>query len=59
MKLKDAKEKYGISSTYYYKLKSKANGDEKEFIRLLEEYAARKTERTDKTDENTIESENK
>lgn len=59
MKLKDAKEKYGISSTYYYKLKNKANGDEKEFINLLEKYATRKTDRVNKSNENTAESENK
>lgn len=52
MRLKDAKEKYNISSTYYYKLKAKSNGDEKEFIKLLEEYVARKeAKQTKKTED--------
>lgn len=60
MRLKDAKGTYGVSSTYYYKLKGKANGDDKEFIRLLEEYNTRKTNRANKTDDvSTSDPENK
>lgn len=59
MRLKDAKEKYGVSSTYYYKLKAKSNGDDSNFIKLLEEYNARKADRANKSDESTSDPENK
>lgn len=42
MRLKDAKATYGVSSTYYYKLKAKAGNDEKEFEKLLKEFKDRK-----------------
>lgn len=58
MRLKNAKEEYGISSTYYYKLKAKANGDDSKFIELLEEYKSRKTDRINKSDKPTVDSEN-
>lgn len=42
IRLKDAKATYGVSSTYYYKLKAKAGNDEKEFEKLLKEFKNRK-----------------
>lgn len=51
MRLKDAKTTYGVSSTYYYKLKTKANGDDNKFIELLKEYAARKATKANNTNE--------
>lgn len=51
MRLKDAKEQYGVSSTYFYKLKTKSNGDNKEFVKLLEEYKVRKADRNSKVTE--------
>lgn len=58
MRLKDAKEQYGVSSTYYYKLKAKANGDDKRFIELLEEYRAKKIDRINKSNKTVADSEN-
>ena len=45
MKLKEAIEFCNISTTYYYKLKEKANGDPTKLKEEIEQYAARKDER--------------
>lgn len=41
MTLKEARDKYKVSSTYFYHLKNKASNDE-ELEKLLQDYASKK-----------------
>lgn len=49
MRLKDAKTTYGVSSTYYYKLKAKAGDNADELEKLLKEFKARKNKKSNNT----------
>lgn len=50
MKLNEAREKYKVSSTYFYHLKNKAKNDE-ELEKLLKEYASKKENKKVKTED--------